>query len=70
MTKVQVTYKLSRALDNSDLQNISKVHAVYGILAATVKPSLEELFVEYDATRLSPKDVTATLERHGIPVTY
>lgn len=68
MTKVQITYKLARALGDQDLTNISKVHSVYGILFAKVKPSLNELLVEYDATRFSPKDVRATMERYGLPL--
>ncbi len=68
MTKVQTAYRLSRPLDENDLENISRVHSVYGIFAARVQPSLEELFIEYDASRLSPKDVQATLEQHGLPI--
>jgi hypothetical protein len=68
MTKVDVTLKLSRALTNHDLENISRIHAVYGILAARVLPSRDELFIEYDASRLSPLEVRGTLEQHGIPL--
>jgi hypothetical protein len=68
MTKVDVTLKLSRALTDHDLESISRIHAVYGILAARVLPSGNELFVEYDASRLSPADVRGTLEQHGIPL--
>jgi len=68
MTKVDVTLTLSHALSDDDLKNISRVHAVYGMLAARVLPSGNALFVEYDASRLSPKDVRRTLEEHGIPL--
>ena len=68
MTKVDVTFKLSRALTNHDLESISRIHAVYGILAARLLPSSDELFIEYDASRLSPADVRGTLEEHGIPL--
>ncbi|MGI9071491.1 MAG: hypothetical protein ACR2JB_09300 [Bryobacteraceae bacterium] len=68
MTKVDVTFKLSRALTDHDLESISRIHAVYGILAARVLPSENELFVEYDASRLSPPEVRGTLEQHGIPL--
>jgi hypothetical protein len=68
MTKVQVTFKLSRPLTDVDFNNISRVHSVYGILVARVQPTLDELFVEYDASRLSPNDVRGTLEQHGLPV--
>jgi copper chaperone CopZ len=68
MTKVQTAYRLSRVLSEQDLENIARVHTVYGIFAVRVQPSLEELLVEYDASRLSAKEVEATLEQHGIPV--
>jgi hypothetical protein len=68
MTKVQLTFKLTRDLSDQDLKALAHVHAVYGILAARVVASSNELFVEYDASRLSPDDVRGTLQQHGIPV--
>ncbi|MFL6353080.1 MAG: hypothetical protein ACJ74Z_14700 [Bryobacteraceae bacterium] len=68
MTKVDVTLKLSVALTDRDLESISRIHAVYGILAARVLPSGNELFIEYDASRLSADEVRGTLEQHGIPL--
>ena len=68
MTKVQVTFKLSRTLTDQDLTSISRVHAVYGIVQAKLKPALDELFVEYDASRLSIEEVEGTLEQHGLPL--
>jgi hypothetical protein len=68
MTKVDVTFKLSRALTDHDLENFSRIHAVYGILAARLLPSGDELFIEYDASRLSPAEVRGTLQEHGIPL--
>lgn len=68
MTKVDVSLKLSRRLGDHDLNNISRVHSVYGMLTVRVLPSGDELFVEYDASRLSVKDVRGTLEQHGIPL--
>jgi hypothetical protein len=69
MTKVQLSFKLSRPLSDDNLKQLSRVHAVYGMLAARVLPSGNELFVEYDASRLSPKEVRGTLEQHGLPLT-
>jgi len=69
MTKVQATLKLSRHLTDNDLKNISRIHSIYGILAARVLPSGDELFVEYDASRLSRKDVKGILDEHGLPLT-
>ena len=68
MTKVQTKVKLSRPLEDSDSDNVSRVHSVYGILALRVQPSLNELFVEYDYGRLSLKEVRAILAEHGIPI--
>lgn len=68
MTKVQTTFKLFRALTDRDLEQISRVHTVYGMFAVRVAPSGEDLFVEYDASRLSLKEVRGTLEEHGLPL--
>ena len=68
MTKVQTIIKLSRALADQDLEAISQVHAEYGIFATRLLPSAEELFVEYDAARLSILEVRGTLEQHGLPL--
>jgi hypothetical protein len=38
------------------------------MLAVRLLPSGEELFIEYDASRLSPAEVRGTLEEHGIPL--
>lgn len=67
MTKVQRTFKLSRELNAHELDRLSHVHAVYGIFAARLK-SANELFIEYDASRLSPQEVEGTLEENAIPL--
>lgn len=67
MTKVQTTFKLARELNDQELKSISRLHAVYGILAARVLPS-NEFFVEYDASRMSSSDVRGAVEQHGIPI--
>jgi hypothetical protein len=68
MTKVQLTFKFSRPLEESDLVSISRMHSVYGFFAVRLNPSTQDLFVEYDASRLTPKEVRASLEEHGLPV--
>ncbi|HXE63002.1 MAG TPA: hypothetical protein VN519_05650 [Bryobacteraceae bacterium] len=68
MTKVQTTFKLSRPLTGNDLQSIAQMHSVYGFLALRIQPSGEELFVEYDFSRLSAKDVQGALQENGIPL--
>jgi hypothetical protein len=67
MTKVQTTFKLTRELNDQELKSISRLHAIYGILAVRVRPS-NELLIEYDASRLSASDVRSTVERHGLPI--
>jgi hypothetical protein len=68
MTKVQATFKLSRALTDDDLKRIAHIHAVYGFLAVRLVASGQELFVEYDFSRLSEKEVLESLHGNGIPV--
>ena len=68
MTKVQIKLPLSRPLTDEDLKSISHVHSVYGFFATRIEPSGKELFVEYDASRLSPKEVQGTLAENGIPI--
>lgn len=46
------------------------MHAVYGFLAVRLAPSGVELFIEYDASRLSPKEVRASLEQNGLPLAH
>ena len=67
MTKVQLTYKLLRPLDETMMKRISDAHGHYGFQRITVAPSLDEILVEYDATRLSPDTVEAALHQAGIP---
>lgn len=68
MTKVQTNFKLSRPLTAKDLQAIAHMHSVYGFLAVRLQPSGDELFVEYDFSRLSAKEVRGALQENGIPV--
>jgi len=68
MTKVTLHYDLTRPLGDSDLDNISRVHSVYGMARVQVAPSLDKIVVDYDASRLSKKDVEAELARHSIPI--
>jgi hypothetical protein len=67
MTKVQRTLKLSRELTKEELDRIAHIHAVYGILAARLTPE-NDLFIEYDYSRLSKAEVQGVLEENGIPL--
>ena len=68
MTKVQLEYPLVRPLADADAQAIANVHSWYGILRVKLAPSLDRVSVEYDASRLSEKDVEEVLHRFAIPI--
>ena len=68
MTKVQIHFRLKRALDDVLLARISDACAIYGIQKIQVAPSQDGLTVEYDATRLRPAEVEQALASAGIPV--
>ncbi|MGA2184509.1 MAG: hypothetical protein ABSH47_15915 [Bryobacteraceae bacterium] len=68
MTKVQLEYPLVRPLADADAQAIANVHSWYGIVRVKLAPSLDHVSVEYDASRLSEKDVEDVLHRFAIPV--
>ena len=71
MTKVQIRFRLQQGqtLDEQLLSRISDAHALYGFYRLQVSPSLDEILVEYDASRLSAADVEAALCGAAIPVT-
>jgi hypothetical protein len=68
MTKVQLEYNLVRPLTDADAGAVADVHSWYGIQRVQLAPSLDKLFVEYDASRLSEEDVEAVLLRFGLPI--
>jgi hypothetical protein len=68
MTKVTLHYDLTRKLTDDDLTAISDVHSTYGLARVQLAPTLDELIVDYDASRLVRSDVEAALLRHGIPI--
>ena len=68
MTKVTLHYDLEKPLAGEELDNVANIHSTYGIVRVQVAPSLNRLTVDYDASRLSKKDVEATLHRFGFPV--
>jgi len=68
MTKVQLAYDLVRPLEDADATKVADVHSWYGILRVGLAPSLDKLDVEYDASRLTEKDVEAVLQRFGLPI--
>ncbi len=68
MTKVQTTYRLSRKLDDQDLENVGRINQIYGIFLIKTTPSLDQLVIEWDAARLSTDGVQARLKQHGLPI--
>ena len=68
MTKVQTHFRLPKPLDDAMMARIADAHTLYGILRIKLAPSLDNLTVEYDATRLRPAEVESALASAGIPV--
>jgi len=68
MTKVQIRFRLRQPLSDSLLQTIANAHSVYGILRVRLAPSMDNLTVDYDATRLRPAEVESALAGAGIDV--
>ncbi len=68
MTKVQLHYPLVRPLAGADFDAVAQATSYYGIVRVKVAPSLGAVEVDYDASRLSEKDVEAVLKRFGVPI--
>jgi hypothetical protein len=68
MTKVQLQYELERPLTDEDAIGVADAHSWYGILRVQPAPALDHLSVEYDASRLTEKDVEAVLHRFRLPI--
>jgi hypothetical protein len=69
MTRVQLRYQLSRTVDDALMKSINNAHSLYGIEQIKLQPSLDQIIVEYDASRLSIDKVENSLHRAGIPAT-
>lgn len=68
MTKVQLRYDLMRPMDESMLEQIARVHGVYGMVRVQPNHTLDKLLVDYDASRLSAAEVETVLHQAGIPI--
>jgi hypothetical protein len=68
MTKVQLRYDLMRPLDDAMLEQLARVHGVYGMVRVRPSESLDKLIVDYDASRLSEQEVETVLHKAGIPI--
>ena len=69
MTKVQIRFDLERPFDDELLNALSSAHGVYGMGRITPSPDLRSVLVDYDASRLNPREVEAVLLRAGLPIT-
>ena len=68
MTKVQLRYDLMRPMDDTMLEQIARVHSVYGIVRVQLSDTMNKLVVDYDASRLSEADVETVLHKAGLPI--
>ena len=68
MTRVELPFALTAPLDEAVMNRLDQVHEIYGVLRINVEPGGQKLTVEYDATRLTTKDVEAVLARAGVPL--
>ncbi len=67
MTKVDLDFQLARPLDEALQERVAKAQTIYGINRIHVAPDMSRLTVDYDASRLTPAQVTSALLRAGIP---
>lgn len=68
MTKVQMNFELTQAIDEKTMDAISKATSIYGIHRLKLTPNMDKITVEYDASRLLPAQVSGALFQSGIPV--
>lgn len=68
MTRVELTYDLTRPLAEPDYESLSRLSSVYGLMGFQMKQDASGMVVEYDATRLNPEGVDRVLKGSGLPV--
>ena len=68
MTKVTLEFDLVRPLTDEDTEAIARAHSVYGIARVKMSPSMDHIAVDFDASRLTERDVESWLLRVGVPV--
>jgi hypothetical protein len=68
MTKIEISFRPTGPLDEAMLKRLAEAHGIYGIQRVRLTPSLDAIDVEYDASRLTHKEVEAALRGAGIPV--
>ena len=68
MTKITTEFELTRPIGDDEAEAVARAHSVYGFARVKLAPTLDRITVDYDATRLSPRDVENWLIRTGLPL--
>lgn len=68
MSRTQIRLELLRPPDAATLERLLRAHSIYGLLRLTPESAGGGLLVEFDATRLSEREVISLLRRLGVPV--
>lgn len=68
MSKVELHFEFLEPFHDAWTDALLRLHGVYGFQALKLSPSLDRLTVVYDASRLTPADVTHHLRMAGLPV--
>jgi hypothetical protein len=66
MTFLKTRYRLMKRLSPRELERLSRLSTVYGILSLAIED--QDLAVEYDASRLHEAEVLAAIRRVGVSV--
>ena len=66
MASTEIRFRLLKPLDEAGLERLACLHSVYGIHRVRPSEDLEEITVDYDASRLTPEQVEALLRRFGL----
>ncbi len=68
VTRVELRFKLTNPLSDEQAVGVARAHSHYGIYRIRVAPGLDEISVDYDASRMSEQDVERALVVNGVPV--
>jgi hypothetical protein len=68
MTKVQLRYDLMRPMDETMMEQVARLHGVYGMVRVRPNDTLDKLIVDYDASRMSESEVENVLQKAGLPI--
>ena len=68
MTKGTTEFEWTRPIGDEEAEAVARAHSVYGFARIKLAPTLDRITVDYDATRLSPRDVENSLIHTGLPL--